>query len=115
MKNMFISLLLLHFSAYQVIVMRVVDGAEKLPDDFDSKLKDSNNPNKENLNFYIAAEILNVPVYKKSWEFTAGDDKTYEGFVNKPLERGEDYAIFQRALTRDNGVSKSTNLRCIVF
>ena len=108
-------LLLLHFSAYQVIVLKVVDGAEKLPDNYDLKLKDSNNPNKENLNFYIAAKIPNVPVYKKSWEFTVGDDKMYEGFVNKALERGEEYVIFQRALTRDNGVSKSTNLRCIVF
>ena len=112
---MLILLLLLHFSAYQVIVLKVVDGAEKLPDDYDSKLKDSNNPNKENLNFYIAAEIPNVLVYKKSWEFTVGDDKTYEGFLNKELERGEEYVIFQRALTRHNGVSKSTNLRCIVF
>jgi len=112
---MLILLLLLHFSAYQVIVLKVVDRAEKLPDDYDSKLKDSNNVNKENLNFYITAEIQNVPVYEKSWEFTVGDDKTYEGFVNKALERGEEYVIFQRAVTRDNDVSKSTNFRCIIF
>ena len=95
-----------HFSTYQVIVLKVVDGAKELPGDYDSKLKDANNANNENLNFYIAAEIPNAPVYKKSWEFTVGDDKMYEGFVNKPLEMGEEYVIFQRALTRDNEVSK---------
>ena len=99
-------LLLLHFSAYQVIVLKVVDGAEDLPDDYDSKLKDVNNTNKENLNFYIAAEIPNDPVYEESWKFTIGNNTMHEGFVNKALERGEEYVIFQRALTRDNGVSK---------
>jgi len=95
---------LLHFSAYQVIVLKVVDGVKDLPDDYDSKLQDVDNTNKED--FYIAAEIPNVPVHKESWEFTVGDDNTYEGFFNKPLERGEEYVIFQRALTRDNEVSK---------
>ena len=92
------------FSAYQVIVLKVVDGAKELPDDYDSKLKDANNTNEKN--FYIAAEIPNTPVYKKSWKFTVGDDTTHGGFVNKALERGEEYVIFQRALTRDNEVSK---------
>ena len=106
---------LLHFSAYQVIVLKVVDGAEKLPDDYEAKLDDSNNASKENLDFYITAEMKNNPVYQQSWEFTVGDDKTYEGFVNKALERGEDYVIFQRAVTRDSGVRKSSNFRCVVF
>jgi len=105
----------LHFSAYQVIVLKVVDGAEKLPDDYDSKLKDSNNANKENLNFYIAAEIQYNTVNQKSWGFTVGDDKTYGGYVNKALEGGEEYVVFQRAVTQDNSVSKSTNFRYIVF
>ena len=94
------------FSAYQVIVLKVVDGAEKLPDDYDSKLKDVNNTNEENLNFYIAAQIGNNPVYKKPWKLIVGDDTTHGGFVNKALEKGEEYVIFQRALTRDNDVSK---------
>ena len=114
-KGMLILLLLLHFSAYQVIVLKVVDGAEHLPYDYVSKLKDSNNANKDNLNFYITAEIQDVPVYEKSWKFIVGDDKMYEGIVNKPLERGEEYVIFQRAVTRGNGVSKSYKFRCIVF
>jgi len=103
----------LHFSAYQVIVLKVVDGAETLPDDCGSKLKDSNGAKRENLNFYIAAEIQYNTVYQKSWGFTVGDDKTYEGYVNKALERGEEYVIFQRAVTRDNSVSKSIQFRFI--
>ena len=103
----------MHFSAYQVIVLKVVDGAEKLPDDYDSKLRDSNGAKRENLNFYIAAEIQYNTVYQKSWGFIVGDDKTYEGFVNKALERGEEYVIFQRAVTRDNSVSKSIQFRFI--
>ena len=83
---------------------------EHLPDDYDSKLKDSSNVNKDNSNFYITAEIQNVPVYEKSWEFTVGDDTTHGGFVNKALERGEEYVIFQRALTRDNDVSKCKSI-----
>ena len=84
-----------------MIVLKVVDRAEELPDDYDSKLN-----NKYNLNFYIAAEIPNVPVYKKSWKFNVGDDNTYGGFVNKGLEEGEDYVVFQRALTYHKAVSK---------
>ena len=111
-KGMLI-LLLLPSSAYQVLVLKVVDGAKELPGDYDSKLNDSNNANKENLDFYITAEFQNVPVYQQSWEFTVGDDKMYEGFVNKALEKGEEYVIFQRAVTRDKDVSKLTQFRVI--
>ena len=45
-------------------------------------------------------------MYNKSWKLIVGDDTTHGGFVNKALERGEEYVIFQRALTRDNDVSK---------
>ncbi len=106
--NTFIDLsqldLSLNFSAYQVIVLKFADGAEELPNDFDLKLKD--NANKDNLNFYIAAEIENNPVHEESWKFSVGDDKKYGDYVNKGLERGEKYIIYQRAATRDNGVSK---------
>ena len=107
-KGVLILLLVLHFSAYQVIVLEVVDGVEILPGNFNSKLKDWDNSNKENSNFYITAEIQNVLVVQNSWEFTVGDDKTYEGFVNKALEKGKEYDIFQRAVTRDKDVSKLT-------
>ena len=97
----FMLLPLLHFSAYQVIILKVVDEVEKLPDDYDSKLKHEEN-------FYITAEIPNNPVFEKSWEFTVGNGNTHGGFGNKALERGEEYIIFQRAVTKDNGVSKVT-------
>ena len=112
-KGVLILLLVLHFSAYQVIVLKVVNGVEILPGNFNSKLKDWDNSNKENPNFYITAEIQNVLVVQKSWEFTVGDDKTYEGFVNKALEKGKEYVIFQRAVTRDKDVSKLTQFRVI--
>ena len=102
----------MHFSAYQVIVLKVADGVDDLPDDYDSRLK-SNDPNKDNLNFYITTEIPNVPVYDKSWEFTVGDDTTNGGFVNKPLEKGKQYVIFQRAVTRDKDVSNVTQFQVI--
>ena len=98
--------LLIYFSAYQVIVLKVVDGAKELPDDFDSKLKDAINANKENLNFYIAGEMPNVPVFEESWNFTIGDDIMHGGFVNQALKTSEEYVIFQRAVTRVKGVSK---------
>ena len=49
-------------------------------------------------------------MYEKSWKFTIGDGTTHGGFVNKALERGEEYVIFQRALTRDNDVSKCKSI-----
>ena len=68
------------------------------------KLKD--NANEDNLNFYVAAEIKNFPVHKESWEFTVGDGKTNGGYVNKGLETGQDYVVYQRALTYDRDVSE---------
>ena len=98
--------LFIHFSAYQVIVLKGVDGAKELPDDYNSKLDDASSPKEDNVNFYIAAEIPNDPVYEESRKFTIGDDTTHGGFVNKALQGGEEYVIFQRAVTRDKDVSK---------
>ena len=52
-------------------------------------------------------------MYKKSWKLIVGDDTTLGGFVNKALEKGEEYVIFQRAVTRDKDVSKLTQFRVI--
>ena len=89
-------------SAYQVIVLRVVDGVEELPADYKSQLDGSN---KDGLSFYVAAEIENSPAYEKSWKFTIGDGNSYGRFVNKELKRGDDYVVYQRAITVGNGVS----------
>ena len=70
------------------------------------KLKGINNANEDNLNFYVSAEIKNVPVHEESWEFTVGDDKKTGVYVNKGLETGQDYIIYQRALTYDENVSE---------
>ena len=93
---------LFHFSsAYQVIVLKVADGNETLPPDFDSKLKNSDGALQSDIDFYISAEIRNVPVQKTTWEFTIGDEENHEGYKNTALQQGEDYIVFQRALTND--------------
>ena len=84
-----------NLSAYQVIVLKVSDCAQDL--------------NRNNTNFspfYVAAELKNNPVHEKSWKFTVGDGKSYGAFVNNELTRGEDYIVYQRALTDYNSVSK---------
>ena len=90
-------------SAYQVIVLRVVDGVEELPTDYKSQLDGSN---KDGLTFYVAAEIENSPLYEKPWKFTVGDGNSYGPFVNKELKRGDNYIVYQRAITNNNGVSE---------
>lgn len=85
-------------SSYQVIVLRVADCVEVLPDDYAQRLK---NASDAKLNFYIAAEIKNDPVMEKSWEFTVGDEQHYGSYVNKKLDRGQVYIVYQRAITRE--------------
>ena len=48
----------------------------------------------------------NNPVQEKSWKFTVGDGKSYGAFVNNELTRGENYIVYQRALTDYNSASK---------
>lgn len=99
---------LLHFfSAYQVIVLRVAGGNEKLSPDYDSKLKDSEGASQSNLDFYISAEISNNPVHATTWKFAVGDERNYGTYKNAALQRGEDYIVFQRALTDDKAESVS--------
>ena len=99
---------LFHFSsAYQVIVLKVADGNETLPPDFDSKLKNSEGALQSNIDFYISAEIRNDPVQKTTWEFTVGDEENHEGYKNTALQQGKDYIVFQRALTND-GTEKAS-------
>ena len=89
------------FSAYQVIVLKVADGNENLPPDFDSKLKNSEGASQYNIDFYVSAEISNDPVHETTWKFTVGDEKNYGAYKNTALQQGEDYIFFQRALTKD--------------
>ena len=90
------------FSSYQVIVLKVVDGVENLPDDYPQRL---NSAADAKINFYIAAELKNTPVHETAWEFTVGNEKDYEGHVNKKLDRGQVYIVYQKAITHDASVS----------
>ena len=88
-------------SAYQVIVLKVADGNETLPPDFDSELKNSEGASQSNMDFYVSAEISNNPVHQTTWKFTVGDEKNYGAYKNTALQQGENYIVFQRALTDD--------------
>ncbi|KAM7435782.1 Protein sidekick-1 [Porites harrisoni] len=92
-------------SAYQVIVLKVTGGNEKLPPDYDFKLKDSQGASQSNLDFYICAKISNNPVHETTWKFTVGDEMNYGTYKNTALQRGKDYIVFQRALTDDKAES----------
>ncbi|XP_066015620.1 tyrosine-protein phosphatase Lar-like isoform X2 [Pocillopora verrucosa] len=87
-------------SAYQVIVLKTANGVRELPDNYDSKLKAASDAKKENVNFYIAAEIENDPLLSKPQKFTVGDGHKTKEFVNEELEKGENYIVYERALTK---------------
>ena len=94
------------FSAYQVIVLKVVNGVEELPDNYDSQLKAASDAKNDDVNFYIAAEIENFPVLNESWKFSVGDSKKTGNYVNKELEKGQNYIVYERALTKTTKVCK---------
>ena len=93
----------LPFSSYQVIVLRVADGVEELPHNYDLKLLAASDAQKESVNFYIAAEIQNIDKPRK---FTVGDGKITEEYVNEELEKGENYIVYERALTKTQKACK---------
>ena len=79
----------------------MADGTENLPRDFDSKLQNSEGASQYNIDFYVSAEISNDPVHETTWKFIVGDEKNYGAYKNTALQQGEDYIVFQRALTND--------------
>ena len=100
------------FSAYQVIVLKVADGVEELPNNYDSKLKAASDAKKENVNFYIAAEIEN---FNKPQKFTVGDGNKTKKFVNEELDKGENYIVYERALTKAETVCKLLISKIFLF
>ena len=103
------------FSAYQVIVLKVADGVKELPDNYESKLKAASDAKKENTNFYIAAEIKNVPLLNEPQKFIVGDGEKTKEFVNEELEKGENYIVYERALTKTKKVCKLLILKIFLF
>ncbi|XP_066015625.1 tyrosine-protein phosphatase Lar-like [Pocillopora verrucosa] len=91
-------------SAYQVIVLKVAEGIEELPGDYGFRLKSASDAKKEDLNFYIAAEQENAPVIDKPWKFTVGDGEKTANYINGRLESGENYIVYERALTKIENV-----------
>ena len=103
------------FSAYQVIVLKVADGVKELPDNYDSTLKAVSDGKIENVNFYIAAEIENEPLLSKPRKFTVGDGNKFKEFVNEELEKGENYIVYERALTKAEKVCKLLISKIFLF
>ena len=103
------------FSAYQVIVLKVADGVKELPDNYDSTLKAVSDGKIENVNFYIAAEIENDPLLSKPRKFTVGDGNKFKEFVNEELEKGENYIVYERALTKAEKVCKLLISKIFLF
>ena len=103
------------FSAYQVIVLKVADGVKELPGNYDSKLKAASDAKKDNVNFYIAAEIDNFPLINKPQKFTVGDGNRTKEFVNEELEKGENYIVYERALTKAGKVCKLLISKIFLF
>ena len=94
------------FSAYQAIVLKVVNGVEELPENYDSQLTAASDAKNDDVNFYIAAEIGNVPVLKGPWKFTVGDGEKTGKYLNKELEKGQNYIVYERALTKTTKVCR---------
>jgi hypothetical protein len=57
----------------------------------------------ENLPAYVTAQLARQKV---SGAFTVGDNQTYEGYFNGPLQRDTAYDIWLVAFTDVDGVSK---------
>lgn len=53
---------------------------------------------------YIAAKLASLPT-----TFTLGDEKTYNGFYNKPLTSPQEYLCFVLAVLRNEGTDSTAN------
>ena len=67
------------------------------------------------MNFYIAAEIENVPLLSKPQKFTVGDGSKTKKFMNEELEKGENYIVYERALTKAEKVCKLLISKILFF
>ncbi|XP_031549732.1 receptor-type tyrosine-protein phosphatase mu-like [Actinia tenebrosa] len=81
--------------AYQIIVLNVDETCYF----DDTKLKSHEKAEKEQLHYYIAAEIKPDSSRKFSRVFTLGDEKDYNGYRNVKINQEKTYHALQRALT----------------
>ncbi|XP_031554820.1 uncharacterized protein LOC116291753 isoform X2 [Actinia tenebrosa] len=83
--------------AYQIIVVKV----DTTCSFGEMKLKSYEEAEKEELNYYMAAEIVTNPDKKFPRVFILGDEKEYNGYQNVKMKKGKPYQVLQRALTQD--------------
>ena len=70
-----------------------------------SQLVDYQSSVDQGLDCYIAAEIPDV---KQRREFVVGDNHTYNGYYNAPLQRGESYDVWFGVMITVDGVTASS-------
>lgn len=86
--------------AYQFIV---ADGNSSI--DY-TKLKSYEEAKKEELQYYISAELKTGPGKTFRSIFILGDEKEYNGYKNVKFSYGKTFNVLQRALTQDDNKVK---------
>ncbi|XP_077955582.1 receptor-type tyrosine-protein phosphatase F isoform X8 [Gasterosteus aculeatus] len=100
---------------YYIVVVPVSQSTRrwKNPDemDLDELLKSSEGPvlrrrrrHLDSSQPYIAAKLASLPT-----AFTVGDEKMYNGFINKPLTSSQEYLCFVVAVLRFEGTDSTAN------
>ncbi|XP_029971396.1 receptor-type tyrosine-protein phosphatase F isoform X11 [Salarias fasciatus] len=99
---------------YYIVVVPVSQSTRrwKNPDemDLDELLRSSEGPvlrrrrHLDSSKPYIAAKLASLPT-----SFTLGDEKSYNGFLNKPLTSQQEYLCFVLAVLRSEGTDSAAN------
>ncbi|XP_074641439.1 receptor-type tyrosine-protein phosphatase kappa-like [Tubulanus polymorphus] len=98
-------------SAYQIGIIKSTSAAgsrsrrsvNRLDDSTIDKLTNYNAAQREGLGYYIAAELYDLPP-----QFVLGDNKTYNGYYNAPLDTGAEIDVLFGVISTVNGESQAT-------
>ena len=85
------------FRSHQLIVEKLTGKLKRRSTSFlPSEINDFDKAKENGAKFYIAAKFLKSQVPEK---FTVGDEKTYNGFYNAPLEPDSKYKVYLRGVS----------------
>ncbi|XP_048579205.1 receptor-type tyrosine-protein phosphatase S isoform X3 [Nematostella vectensis] len=85
-------------SSYQLIVVLIIKDQTSFPED-GSTLKDYTSAQRDNLPYYISAEIPTAHV-QSPMEFHIGDNRRYGRYLNARLRTRSVYHIYERAVSK---------------